>query len=371
MKWNRTIALIPALSMVFFAWSAHAETVLRITDSISLSDDQVVDGDFYGAAEKVSLSGKINGDAHVAAGSVTSNGEIAEDLFALGGTVQVHASVTDDVRIVGGEATIAEHVGGDVFVIGGVLTVLSGAQIDGDVFFYGGEVELNGVVGGSVYGAAEKIRIDGRVGKDVNVEATNSLVLGDRADIGGDVQYQSRAELVRAQNAIVVGDIVKGDSRTETPVDPRAALVPFLMYAFSVLVVFAVFRNRISTLVEDTVEHFTKNGLVGIAGFVLMPFAVVLSLVTVIGFWVGMALLFALGFIFVFAMLLMPILVGVMLNRSFAKGKQVTLMWTLLGILSVSILASIPVLGWLIVFVLFLVQLGTLLTLIYRYLALQ
>lgn len=368
MKWYQFFALIPALAVVFVATGVHAETVLRITDSVSLSEDQVVDGDFYTAAEKVSLSGKINGDAHIAAGTVTSNGEIAQDLFVVGGTVQVHASVTDDVRIVGGEVTIAEHVGGDVFVLGGVLTVLSGAEIEGDVFFYGGEAELNGSIGGSVYGAAEKIRIDGPVGKDVNVEAANSLVLGDRADVAGGIQYQSRAELVRAQNAVVVGDIVKNDVSSKRPTDTRQALIPFLMYAFSVLVVFAVFRGRLGVLIDDAIDSFTRNGLIGIAGFILLPFIMALSFVTVIGVWVGFITLFAMGFLYLFTMLILPIYLGVLLNKSFSKGKQVTLLWTLLGIVSVSVLVSIPVLGWVIVFAFFFVLLGTLLNQMYRFL---
>lgn len=366
MKWYKLISLVPVFAIVLVASSVHAETVLRITDSVALSDDQVVNGDFYSAAEKVSLSGTIAGDAHIAAGTVTTNGVIEQDLFVVSGTTQVHASVTDDVRIVGGEVTIAEYVGGDVFVLGGVLTVLSSARVDGNIFFYGGEAEINGSVGGSIYGTSDKLRIDGPVGGDVNVDVGNALVLGDRADIGGGIQYSSRNELVRAQKAVVVGDITKNTMREAHQTDPRQALIPFLMYAFSVMVVFAVFRNRLGDLMNETSLSFTKNGLVGLAIFVFLPFAIALSFATIIGMLVGITAFFAMGFLYLFALLLVPIFLGVLLNQSFAKSRNVTLLWTLLGVLGVAVLASIPVVGGLVLFALFAVMLGVTVKQLYR-----
>ena len=370
MKFYNLLVLIPVLAFAFTATSVQAETVLRISDSVSVSDDQTVDGDFYGAGQKVSLSGTIAGDAHIAAGTISSNGTIEEDLFALGGTVQMYASVTDDVRIVAGEATIAEHVGGDVFVLGGVLTVLSSAQIDGDIFFYGSEAEINGAVGGSIHGHTNKMRIDAPVGGDVEMQVEDSLILGDRADIAGSVQYKARTDLVRAQNAVVVGDISRNDpTNSDTPTNPREALVPFLMYAFSVLVVFVLLRNRLGVMMTEVSGSFTKNGLIGLAACFLLPFVVMLSLLTVIGMLVGFAAFFAVGFLCFTVSLLIPIFIGVLLNKSFTKSNQVTLLWTLLGIVSVEILLTIPVVGALIVFALFAAILGSLLRNIYRMLA--
>ena len=124
-----------ALALLITPFAAQAETVLRISDSISLKVDETVEGDFYGAAGPISLSGTVEGDAYVVGGSVTANGVIEEDLFITAGVAQVHATVTDDVRVLGGEVVIAEYVGGDVFVLGGLLSVLSSAKIDGNIFF--------------------------------------------------------------------------------------------------------------------------------------------------------------------------------------------------------------------------------------------
>ncbi|MDA8597202.1 hypothetical protein N9L26_02590, partial [Candidatus Pacebacteria bacterium] len=230
------VALAVIALFLFAPVSASAETVLRISDSISLAADQTVEDDFYGIAGlygPVSLSGSVEGDAYVFGSSVTINGPVDGDLAAAWGAVQVHASVTDDVRIFGGEVTIAEYVGGDVFVYGGSLNVLSSAEIAGDVFYYdilNGAAEINGTVGGSIFGNMHSLRVDGAVGGSIDV-VVDELVLGERADVTENVTYTSAADLVRAQNAVVAGEIIRNDAPV-IPVNTREALVPLLMYAF-------------------------------------------------------------------------------------------------------------------------------------------
>lgn len=322
---------------------ADASTVLRTGDKVLLGADQVVEDDFYAAAGPVLLSGTIMGDAHIVGSSITTNGEIGSDLFVLGGSVQVHASVTDDIRVVGGEITIAEHVGGDVFIIGGTLTVLSTARIEGDIFFYGGEAEVNGEVAGGIHGISESLRIDGIVGGDVDVQV-GTLSVGDRASIDGDVQYKSSNELIRAQNAVIVGQVIRNELSDQNT-NPREFFVPFLIYAFSVLLVYAVFRKSVQSLLINTIDHFTKNGLIGLGGAIFIPGLIVLSFVTVIGSVIGFALFFASVAVWIGAVLLLGMFAGQLVLRAMNKPCDVSLLPTIGGIVAVSLVSLIPVVG--------------------------
>lgn len=334
------VALIPV---------AHAETVLRTSEKVSLLKDQTVEGDFYAAAGTVSLSGEIEGDAHIVAGSVTTNGQIGADVTIFGGTVQVHASVTDDVRVVGGEVTIAKHVGGDVVVLGGVLTILSTAQIGGDVFFYGGEGEFNGEILGSVHGMSDTLRIDGPVRGDVDVR-TGMLVLGDHANIDGSVQYQSLSELIRSQNAIVVGDIIRNEFPKQAN-GARELLIPFLIYAFSVLLMLAIFRTHLKPVLVDSITHFTRNGLVGLAGVIFVPGLILLSFVTVIGSLVGIVLLFASVALWVVSILLIAFFAGLLMQHVLHKPYDISLLPTLFGVVVVYGISLVPYIGPIVLFV--------------------
>ena len=193
-----------------------AETVVRTGESVAIGNDQVVENDFYAAGQSIVHSGEVKGDMYAAGASVTVNGPIGADLTILGGTAQVHSEIKDDVRIIAGDTVIGGKVVGDVFVIGGVLKVLSSASIDGDVFFYGGEAEISGPVKGSVMGTAEAFRIDAQIDGNVDVIASRALVLGDRASVSGNVSYQSVGEINRAQQAVVVGEVVRNSTTSAT-----------------------------------------------------------------------------------------------------------------------------------------------------------
>lgn len=348
--------------------STQAETVLRISESLSLDSAQTVNGDYYGAtglAGPISLSGKIEGDALLAGSSITTNGEITGDLFALSTSAQLHAPVNDDVRIVAGEVTLADYVGGDVFVVGGMLKVLSTAEIAGSVFFYGGEAEINGTVGGSIFGTSQNLRIDGPVGGSVDVEVSNSLVIGGKADISGDIKYTSSKELLRAQDAVVVGDIVK-QTRTHEAVSLSGLLLPMLMLAFLTLILFVVLRNHLPGFVNYSLKSFTKNGLLGLAAILSTPLLVGLLLVTVIGSLVGVLLLLAMLSLCLFSFALVPIFLGKLINQHLFKTNGLTLLSTILGIIALEVTFMIPFIGPAAVFALLSIVLGSILMKIYR-----
>lgn len=365
---QRIAAVGAVFLLILLPLYSHAETVLRVSDTISLDVDQVVDGDFYGTAftGPVSLSGSIEGDALVFGSSVTANGSVSEDLFAAGGSVQVHASVTDDVRIAAGEVTIAEEVGGDLFVLGGVLTVLSSANIEGNVYFFGGTGELNGRIGGSVHGTSERLRIDGPVVGDVDVRVARGLVIGDRADIGGDIRYESSEELTRAQNAVVVGEVVRNSPRAPDDVGLEGMTVPLLIYAFTVLITFALLRGRLEPLLGVSLGSFTKDGLIGVAAMFALPVVIAVLFATVIGSLVGVLTLLAFLFLTLSSFVLAGMLAGLIVQKALYKSAKLDLLWTLLGVIIVSLMLFIPFIGPIALLVLMLVALGTLLRKLYE-----
>lgn len=344
-----------------------AETVLRVGESVRVAADQRVEEDFYAAGGTVAVSGEIVGDMYAVGGSVTANGAIAEDLTAVGGSIQVHAPVSDDVRILGGDVTIAEAVTGDLFVIAGSLTVLSSASVEGDIFFYGGEATIAGPVGGSIMGAAERFRIDAAVEGNVDVNSSRALVLGDRASVSGDVQYQSFGEITRAQNAVVEGEIIRSESTERSDPGYGKALAFFIMNLFATLCVYLLFRRELTELVAGTIRNYGRSGVLGLGTFFVAPVVVVLLMVTVLGLLLGLIGLFALLATYLIAFALTAVLAGGMISFFVTKRIQVDLLWILAGVLAVHIALLIPFLGPLLVFVGFVLMLGGMVWRLYRF----
>jgi hypothetical protein len=351
---------------VLVPFSVSAETVVRTGQNIAVEAEQTVSGDYYvsvGPWSQTTMSGKVEGDMYAFGGVVTANGEVKNDLTIVGGSAQMHATVTDDVRIVAGEVTVADHVGGDLVVLGGILNVLSTATIDGDVIFYGGTATIGGKVKGSVLGAAEKIRVDATVGKNVDVKTVQSLTLGDTASIDGYVRYVSSKDVERGQNATVKGEIQKTEVPTlDTGTKSMSlySLLPLLISLFSTLVLFLLFRKVLEAVVLMAHKHGLKVSLVGLGALMFGPALAVVLMLTGLGLFIGIMTLSLLMFVFVLGYALAGVVLGSYLAKWFTNHPRVTLPWVVLGTVLVHAFLFIPVVGLLVVIVLTVITIGSL-----------
>ncbi|MFM2381287.1 MAG: hypothetical protein RLZZ76_54 [Candidatus Parcubacteria bacterium] len=357
------LGLLTAISAPFFA---SAETVVRTGQNITVEAEQTVAGDYYvsvGPFSQTTMSGTVDGDMYAFGGVVTANGVIKNDLTVVGGSAQMHATVTDDVRIVAGEVTIADHVGGDLFVLGGVLNVLSTATIGGDVIFYGGTASIDGAVKGSVLGVAEKVRVNGVVEKNIDVKTTQSLVLGNTANVSGFVRYTSTDDLDRSVSAEVKGEVQKvvlpqvlsGGTKKLT----LFSVLPLLIALFSTLVLFLFFRKVLEAVVLKAHKNVLKTGLVGLCAL-FGPLLSVLLMVTGLGFFIGVMTLSLLLFVFVLGYTLAGVVLGSFIAKWFTNHPRVTLPWVVFGTVLIQGLLLVPYVGIIVVMACTVVTIGSL-----------
>lgn len=360
------IAVLAFLLVLLPLSSLEAQTVLRSGDTVSVAEDQKIVGNFYSLTNILSLSGEVEGDLVAGAGQITINGNVTEDVFIVGGSIDVHGTIGDDLRVIGGEVVIAEPVLGDVFVVGGKVNILSTASVAGDILVYGGEVTIAGSVGGSVFGRMGTLRIDGPVVKDINVTA-DSVILGERAKIDGGVTYVSNQLLTRAQNATVLGDVVRNDGAAEESVSPTMILLPFLMLLFSVLVWFLIGRSLLQKIADRAVVRSVRPALIGLAVLLFAPVAIVVLLLSVLGSMVGAVVLFAYFLATVLSLVGLSAVAGVILMKAFNQPiDSLNLVTVLIGTFFVGIALLLPFIGPIVVMALFLVTLGALCDIVLR-----
>lgn len=350
-----------------FAPLAQAETVVRTGEVISIANDQRVEGNFYALGSTVSLSGVIAGDVVAAAGTVSIHSPVEHDVLVVGGTVGVNATVTEDVRIIGGDVTISEHVGGSVFVIGGRVSILSTASVEGDVLVVAGEAVVEGMVKGDVLGVAERVRIDGNIASlDMKVA---DLTLGDRAVVSGDVAYTSQADIVRAPGAQVGGVITKKDVAA-TPTDAsspyRGAAMAFLVSLFASLSLYLVAKRPLSLYARQATDNIAREGFIGFGLLVAVPVAIVILMVSVLGLFLGLSLLAIFLMTIVLALPLMNVILGALIARTFQNSYEINSLLITLGALGVQVMIFVPIIGPILLFLLFLITIGGVATGCYR-----
>lgn len=364
---NNILVKVSIILAIFSPAFVQAGPIFRSGESISIDATQVLKGDFYGFSPVVTLSGSAENDVLIGGGTVTINAPVAGDLTVVGGVVQVHGDIGDDLRIIGGEVTLAKEVVGDVVVLGGTLTILSTATVKGDVLFMGGDLTIEGEVVGGIHATAETVRINSEIGGDVSLKVATIFTAGDRTNVLGNVQYESASEMIRAQDAIIVGDVRKTDSIQEAGLNVfKQLLLNISLLFFAVLTIYLTLRKYVERIVSISIGAPGVSGLIGLGVFILLPFVSVLLLVSVLGSSIGV-ILFALYIILcIFALLGAGILLGVYIQKLLTKKTNITLGTVVLGLISFSILCFIPVIGWFIVFGLIMIVLGGLSTALYQ-----
>lgn len=341
-----SIFLVAFLFVGLIPFSSEARTVVRSGNTISIGQDQVIEGDFYTAGNIVTISGQVQEDLLVAGTEVNVNGQIGADVLVLGANVDINGTVGDDLRILGGNIIIAEPVLGDVFVIGGNIKILSSASVTGDVTIIGGSAVINGPVEGRVLGWLETLRIDSSVVGDVEVTAT-TLTLGDNANIGGDIKYVSQTQLTRSQSATVDGEIVRNDPVIESgQTNMTQLLMPLLVILFSVALWYLLSRRLLQRVVNRTLMPGLRPVLIGGLVMILAPFAISILLVSMLGTFAGIAVLATYILFLVLAIVALPAVLGQFL-QTVVKSKQTTLSLVSLvsGTFIVGLCLVIPVVG--------------------------
>lgn len=353
------ILMMAALLVVSGPQLALADSVLRIGENVAVSDEQIVEGNYYAATRpfaRMDMSGTVAGDMYAAGGTVTINGAIEEDLFIVSGVSNVHATVTDDVRIVAGEVTVSEYVGGDLFVIGGTLNVLSSAQIDGTVFFFGGSGEIAGTVGQSIVGYAETLHLNGSVSGGVDVTVPAGLRLGSNADIAESVRYKSFVEVTRDPASVIGGDVTKVASAAASSKDTaRAVLTPLFMILFTALSLYLFFHKNLHSIFTTALQRPVRSLLIGTGVIFASPIVSMMLFVTVLGALVGALVLLSTTLLALVGMVLAGSLLGSYVWYWYRHDIQVSLFTIIGGTSLLYVILLIPVLG-VVVYVLLMAQ---------------
>lgn len=346
---------------------AEAKSVVRISDDISITEGDVIEGDFYPAAYKINISGVVDNDINAIGSQITVNGEVGNDALLVAFKTDVHGTIGDDLRIVGYEVTIAEPVAGDVFVIGGIVNVLSTASIAGDLIIFGGQATVEGSVGGDLLGTIDNLRIDGSVAGDVDI-TVNQLTLGDKTAIEGSVRYVSSLLATQALNATVGGNMVRND-----PIIPvkdvtlGSAVLPVLVLLFSTLVWYLVSRKSLNLVVERALTRSVRPVLIGTVALFMTPIAISILWVSIIGSIIGLVVLLGYVLFLLLSIVGLGAVLGQLLMKIFNQPvKHVSLLTLVVGVAGVVLLMLLPVLGIAILLGLMIVTFGAMIDLLIR-----
>ena len=340
---------------------------MRASDTVTVSSGEKVDEDLYLAGRTLGINATVNADVFAAGQTVTIGGAVANGVTVAGQTVIINANVGHGVRVGGQTVNIGGAIGRDLLAAGNDLVISDTAVIAGDLAFGANTALIRGKVDGNVIGGAEKLVIEGQIGGDVNVQV-GTLELTPGATIAGNLTYTGRTE------ATIPAGTVKGtvaftervDDETKAEVSKGlGALAPLALFAGLTWKVIAYLMAFITGMVLILLARKrmagsasairTDTGPVagwGALALLATPVAAVVLCVTVVGLPLGIIALVLWGVLLYLCQLPIGLLLGhLILGRNKPLESKGFMIGSLaLGLLILSLLRAIPVIGFFISF---------------------
>jgi cytoskeletal protein CcmA (bactofilin family) len=270
----------------------------------------------------------------------------------------------------GANVEILGKVGGGLKVFG--ANVVTSGDVKDELLAFGANVVLAGKYHGKVKAAASTLTLSGTFDGDVNVAAAR-ITVAPTAVIKGNLIYAS-ADLNLQKGARVTGEVVQRQVLVKKQWIEKwgrqgiKALIPigifFWLISLAALIIVGLLINYLFPKKTDAVistisQSFWKNLWSGFIFLVVVPMAIIVSFITVVGIPAGLIA----GILYGIAIYISTIYIGVWIGRKILgyikKSMAAAFFWPLVvGTIVIGLLTLIPFIGCLFRLFILLVTLG-------------
>lgn len=337
----RWLALALPLILAFPALALE----LRSDGTVTIPQGQVINDDLVVSGGTIMMQGEVTGDLVVAGGTVDVSGPVRGDLIAAGGTIRVMQPVGGSMYVAGGTVTISSTIGRNALVAGGTTQFAQASRVARDLVVSGGTVTVAGAVTRDVkaYGGNVTVADTATIGRNLLVRAgTPNVAAG--ATVGGQRIVQRTQEREHGRRGWF-----------------GAMLVWRILMGIALFIAGLLFTLIAPVLTEQTVgmtrAHPWASLLTGLIILIVVPIAVFILLLTVIGIPLALILLGLYWFASFIAPIFLAIYLGRLILRRHREGFILPL---LVGVAIYTLVRLIPFLGGLVNFVVLLFGLGAL-----------
>jgi cytoskeletal protein CcmA (bactofilin family) len=141
-------------------------------EEVVVGPGEVIEDDLYVGAETIRIEGTIKGDLIAGGGEIIVNGTVEGDFMGAAGHITINGDLQDDVRIAGGVLILGPNaqIADDVVAAGYGFEAMEGSTIDGSLFCWGYQAQLDGDVKEDLYGGMGALDIAGHIGGNVDVD---------------------------------------------------------------------------------------------------------------------------------------------------------------------------------------------------------
>ena len=345
---------------------------IKAGDEVSVAPGNDVHDNLYVAGGSISINSAVTGDLLAVGGNILISKNVSADMAVAGGAITILGNSGGDIRVAGGNIIISGDVAGDLVVAGGSVTITSDVTVEKDLIVAGGQVIFDGNVLGNAQISGGAVSINGRIKGNVKSEVGQKLTIGDKAVIGGSLNYTARAAETLVKN---VGSVVTGKTVFTKSQVPEVRGVKNAMFAFvgvfvlwrliSLVIVALVLVWMFKRFSVDVVEGATRNPLQmlgkGFVSAVVIPVAIIILFATLFGITLGLIIGSLYGLLLLVSGVYACVVIGAWLSKTVYKSSNITITWknVIIGAVVLTTIKMIPILGWVVWLLAVLVTIGS------------
>ncbi|MCW1930216.1 MAG: hypothetical protein KIH62_002765 [Candidatus Kerfeldbacteria bacterium] len=313
--------------------------------NVTKPSDEVGDVQFHADAS-TTIDETAHNDVYAISGTVDIKNAVEGDIFAAGSEITIEKTVSGSVRATGNSITINGTVKRNTLIFANTVVIGEKASLQGNVRIYANTLTMNGTISGTAHIQVKTLKGDGRYMNATEITLGNNNAAINSADTdrititqGGDFPQ------VIIKGLKIVGGIL-------------SILVSAILGAL--IIVFGYpYAQRAATELRAQPLKFLGRGAVACAVVLCALCLLVITLIGIPFAIVGVFLLIFAGWV---GKMLVAYAVGVALTRT-TGSEHSTLQLIgifLLGFVIITILTSIPGIGWLLDCVVKLLGIGVL-----------
>ena len=336
-------------------------------------------GNAYAAGVSVVLTAPVAGDFSAFGGSVVTAAKVSGDELLVAGSISSRAKVSGDLRAIGGSITIGESVAGDLVALG--LSVHDAGRVAGSVFVIAANAVLTNGASGSVTVYGNNVSLAGDFAGNVDIVASGRITLAASTTIRGKLSYEAPEKAIVPASAVILGGVTYTNASYLPDIGTSRILalvsMGFFLFAriFGALILAGLLAGLFPRLAEAVVERaYVERArsvlltmLLGFGILVAAPVLIILLALTFVGIGLALLLLLMYAMLVFFSLLYAGILLGSIFARRFAKREIVLWRDGVFGMLALSLIVLVPIIGPLIVFCFGVFSAGALLLIFFNF----
>lgn len=312
------------------------------------------------------------------AGSIEVNSDIEgmQILFA-GDSIRVNNKMEYGVLFATTNATISSEIEKSLIVFAGEkITITEDAKIKGDIICFGSDLEVNGVVEGSIIGACDKVTVNGAIEKDLRVETSN-IDLKENA-IKGKLYVETYNSELRLPSTYENGKLNLLFEQEEKGFDFSIIYMAVITAAVFTLIYFLINKISKDNIIEKGIDKVKSNPIVvvlsGSISLMIIPAVVIiLTILSAIGLYMVAipAMIIYLAFTLVVS-LLSTLIVGTLISEYMSnskylkdKGTKTKYLFAFIMFMVLYVFARLPYIGGYVTVLLVMIAIGSALCMIF------